>query len=107
MPAEYHINILQKLGLTIHPIKSCSAPKQSSMTVKKDKNEKIKRLCLQLLTPLKVFQRELASAFCNTVASLTAVLYGPLFYRSLKRDMLEAIKISEFDFDTYLTLSDK
>ena len=77
------------------------------MTVKKDKNEKIKSLWLQLLTPLKNCQREIAFAFRNTVASFTAVLYGPLFYRSLKRDMLEALKISKFDFDTYLTLSDK
>ena len=79
------INILQELGFTAYPIKSCLTPKQKitflgfeisscSMTiVLTNDKRKIKRLCKQLLTPHKICQRELASVIGHIVASFTAV----------------------------------
>ena len=86
------INILQELGFTIHPIKSCLTPKQkiiflgfeidpcsTTITLTKNKKEKFKRLCRQLLTLHKICQRELASVIGNIVSSFAAVPCGPLY----------------------------
>ena len=57
-----------------------------TLTLTKDKTGKIKRLCMQLLTPHKICQRWLASVIGNLVASFTAAPYSPLYYRSLEKD---------------------
>lgn len=99
------INILQELVFTIHPIKSCFTPKQKitflgfefdscskTITLTKNKKEKIKRLCKKLLTPHKICQRELASVIDNTVASSTAVPYDPFYYGSLAKDTFDTFR---------------
>ena len=60
----------------------------------------------QLVTPHKIYQRKLAFFIGNIVGRFTAVSFGSLYYRSLKKDKLEALKISKFNYDTYLTLLD-
>ena len=112
------IIILHELGFMIKPIKSCLTPKQKiaflgfeidscsmSLTLTKGKKGKIKSLCKQLLTFRKICLRELASVIVNIAASFTIVSYGSLYYKSLEKDRLEALKISKLNYDTNLTLS--
>ena len=71
-----------------------------TITLRKDKKEKIKKSCQQLLTPRKICHRELVSAIANVVANFTAVPYGPLYYRIIEKGKLELFKISKFNYDT-------
>ena len=77
-----------------------------TITLTNDKKEKIKRLCKQLQTLRKICKRELASVIGNIVTTFRAVPYDHLYYTSLGNNKLETIKISKFNLDTYLTLSD-
>ena len=76
-----------------------------TITLTKNKKEKIKSSSKQLLTPLKICQGEIASVIGNIVASFTTVPYGTFHYRNLEKDKLEALKISKYNCDAYLTLS--
>ena len=71
-----------------------------TITLRKDKKEKIKNLCQQLLTPRTICQREVVSVIANVVVSFTAVPYGPLYYRIIEKGKLELFKISKFNYDT-------
>ena len=66
-----------------------------AISLTKDKKEKIKSLCKQLLTPHKICKRELASVISNTVTSFTAVPYVLLYSRDLENNKLETIKLSK------------
>ena len=49
--------------------------------------------------------RKIASFIGNLTASLPAVPFGKLHYRSLEREKISALKISKGDFDAKMTLS--
>lgn len=42
----------------------------------------------------------------NIAGSIATVPSGPLYYRILEKDKLEALKVFKFNYDTYLTLPD-
>lgn len=86
-------------GFMIQPTKSFLTSKQNiiflgfdvdswnvTITLRKDKTEKIKRLSEKLLKSHKIRQRELRSIIFNIVSSFIAIAYGPIYYRSLEKD---------------------
>ena len=112
------VHLLQQLGFTIHPDKSILTPTQQitflgfdidsekmTMSLTKNKKEKIIRLCSQLLHNKCPTIRELAQVIGNIVASFPAVTYGPLHYRSLELDKIYSLRRYAYNFDKPATIS--
>lgn len=112
------VNVLRKLGFTIHVDKSLLLPTQEitflgfvfnsismTITLTSEKKEKIVLLCKEVLSSNKLTIRKMASLIGNLVSSLPAVPFGKLFYRSLERDKISALKQAKGDFDSDMVLS--
>lgn len=113
MPAKYHRHhycstetgihgttnqvMSPKLNITFFGLKIdyCSM----TLTFTKEKEEKIKNLRKQLLTPQKISQREVVYVIGNTVPSF-AVLNSPLYYRSPEKRMIAMTSMITFNYDT-------
>lgn len=112
------VKVLRKLGFTIHIDKSIFEPKQEitflgfvfnsvnmTITLTKEKKQKIYVMSNEILDSNSQTIRKIASFIGNLTASLPAVPFGKLHYRSLERDKISALKISKGDFDAKMTLS--
>ena len=112
------VKLLDYLGFTIHPVKSNFVPARSitylgflinseamKVTLPFSKVEKIKEMCSSLYHSQYVSIRYLASVIGTIVSSFPAVKFGPLHYRSLECDKIEALKFSKGNFDSYVYIS--
>ena len=110
---------ISSAGFIVHPVKSVFTPTQQiqylgvvidseSMTVKltQERMDSLKQSCHELLQVHCPSVREVAEVVGKIVASFPAVQYGPLHYRSLERDKIEALKCNKGDFDSQMTLSE-
>ena len=49
----------------------------------------------------------MASVVGHMVASFPASVFGPLYYRNIERDKINALKITNGDFDKHMQLSEQ
>ena len=110
--------MLSDLGFIIHSEKSVLVPTQNivflgfvlnpiDMTVSltKEKPQKIKTAILDFLRARRSTIRDLCKIIGMLVASFPAVSYGKLFYRQLENEKIIALKKSCGDFDSTVFLS--
>ena len=106
------VDLLQKLGFTIHPEKSVLVPTQRitflgfiidsvSMTITLTNERKlaIRSSCENILSNYKVTIREVARTLGLIVSSFTAVPFGQLWYRELEKCKTQSLKRTGGDFD--------
>jgi hypothetical protein len=115
------MKLLEHLGFVVHPDKSVFIPSQGltflgfiinsktmTITLTKEKIEKLKDLIKEALaSPQKIKIRTVAKIIGHMVASLSAVLYGALYYRNIDRDKTNALKDSKGNFDKSMSISAK
>ena len=114
LPYEY------TYGFTIHPEKSVPIPTQKiiflgfiinsanmTITLTKEKKEKIFTLCKSLRSDHIHTIRTIAKFIGNIVASFPAVTLGPFFYRSLELDKISALKYHKGNFDKPIHLCEQ
>ena len=110
--------LLDKCGFTVHPDKSVLIPTQVivflgfvlnslNMTVRltPQKAEKLKNLCVEMLSRETVTIRDLAALIGQMVASEPGVPYAPRFYKQLEIEKDLALKKSRGNFDALMTIS--
>ena len=106
------------LGYVIHLTKSKFIPKQiatylgfiintirMAVTLTDEKKTDLKEKLENLLERETLAIREVASVVGHMVASFPASAFGPLYYRNIERDKINALKISNGDFDKHMRLS--
>ena len=111
--------LFEKLGFVIHPEKSVLAPTHvitylgfeinsvdMTVTLMREKKEKIFNTAASLLTLSSCSIRFLAKFIGQIVASFPGVKYGPLWYRNMENDKIEGLKMSKGKFDANIQLSE-
>ena len=110
--------LLKWLGFVVHEKKSVFKPTKqiiylgniidsSSMTVKLPE-EKIKRIieeCHALIKKSKATIRLVSRVIGLLVSSFSAVEYGPLHYRNLEMNKIDALKLSAGKFDSEMNIT--
>ena len=112
------LNVLLSLVFTIKCSKSIFEPTQKitslgfvidsknmTITVTSDKKQKIKDLCVETLRHNSLSIRDFTKLIGNLVATCETVPLGPLYYRSLEIDKINALKQYNGDFDANISLS--
>jgi len=112
------VHLLDSLGFVVHPDKSDFCPTQVieylgfiinsqtmtiSLTLKK--KEKLKELCISILSKSKLLIRDVARLLGNFSASFIAVTYGKLHYRDLEREKILALRNNKGNFDRPIILT--
>ena len=112
------IKLLDYLGFVIHPTKSVLIPSKTitylgfvinsqsmTVTLPQSKIVQIKEVCTNLCNNNKVLIRNVASTIGFIVSTFPAVKFGPLNYRALEHDKIEALKCSQGDYNHRMVLS--
>ena len=112
------IQLLQRLGFTIHVDKSQLQPKTTitflgfvinsvsmTVTLTDEKKSKLLKLIDEVLAKNLVKIRTVASLVGNMVSSFPASLYGPLYYRTIECDKNLALKQNKGNFEKMMELS--
>lgn len=112
------VNKLQSLGFILNIEKSVFIPKQEivflgfilnsvEMTVKLTQNkiDNLYQCCQKILKLKKVKILEISQLLGFMVASFPGVEYGPLFYRTLENDKIDALKYSRGDYNASMEIS--
>ncbi|KAJ8044060.1 hypothetical protein HOLleu_11420 [Holothuria leucospilota] len=112
------VNLLTELGFLVHYVKSEPEPNKEirflgfmlnseKMTISPsfEKKEKTKEKSKMLLRASSVKIRNLAEIIGVLVANFPGVEFGPLYYRSLERDKIRALKRAKGDFDSMVCIS--
>jgi hypothetical protein len=113
-------NILREYGFVINPEKSVFNATQEleflgfilnsvdmTVSITKDKSDKIMSICKSFLRSGKNTIRELCTVIGNLVASFPAVTHGKLFYRQLENEKIIALKQAKGQFDQVVSLSNQ
>ena len=66
-----------------------------TITLTNDKAHKLQFACLELLHKMLPTNREVARVIGKLVASFPGVMHGPLYYRTLERCQIVALKASK------------
>ena len=77
-----------------------------TITLSLEKQESIKKLCLEIISSPEITIRKLACVIGKIVSSFPAVKYGKLHYRELEIEKIDALKNNQGDFDRKITLID-
>ena len=112
------VSQIRKLGFTVHVDKSIFEPSQRitflgfildssqmTITLSLEKQESIKKLCLEIISSPEITIRKLACVIGKIVSSFPAVKYGKLHYRELELEKIDALKNNQGDFDRKITLT--
>lgn len=115
---KHTVQIVDRLGLTVHPTKSVLVPTQEitfvgfvlnslSMQIRltDEKADCLIQLCTSLLRKLKPTIRDLAQLIGKMVSSEPGVMYAPLFYKSLEIEKNKFLKTNKGDYDAFIQLS--
>jgi hypothetical protein len=110
--------LITRLGFVVHPSKSVFEPTQileflgfllnshtMTVTLTSKKLTKIVAACEHLLKQTSIIIRELASLIGTLVSTFPGVELGPLHYRTLEHDKDLALKRSNGNFDSEMSLS--
>jgi hypothetical protein len=110
--------LITRLGFVVHPSKSVFEPTQileflgfllnsrtMTVTLTSKKVTKIVAACEHLLKQKSITIRELASLIGTLVSTFPGVELGPLHYRTLEHDKDLALKRSNGNFDSEMSLS--
>ena len=110
--------LLQRLGFTIHPVKSQLEPKQvivflgfvinsheMSVTLTDEKKHKLYDLIEKILSRPHAVIRHVASLIGIIVSSLPGTLHGALYYRRIEMDKNSALKRCKGNYEEKMTLS--
>ena len=110
--------LITQLGFVVHPSKSVFEPTQileflgfllnshtMTVTLTSKKVTKIVAACEHLLKQRSITIRELASLIGTLVSTVPGVELGPLHYRTLEHDKDLALKRSNGNFDSEMSLS--
>lgn len=115
---ETTLIMLRKLGFVVHPKKSNFNPCQEikflgfilnseRMTVSPSPNKaaSIAECIKSLLAKTKPTIRNLAEVIGKIVAVFPGCQYGPLHYRKLEQQKIEALRAAKGDYDSLITIS--
>lgn len=115
---EATVQTFQRLGFVVHKEKSVFTPckkvkylgvwlnsETMRVTLPVERIEKIKTACLGLKMKRRFTIRELSQVIGQLVAAFSAVLWGPLFYRSLDALKTSALKQFGGDFEKTVQLN--
>lgn len=111
------VKIFSRLGFIIHPEKSVLEPRQEleflgyqlntatmKISLPNSKSADIKDACIDLYNDSKPTIRKVAKIIGKIVATFPAAQYGPLHYRKMEIEKIEALKIKgHFDRPMYLS----
>ena len=113
------VSLMQKLGFIIHKTKSVLVPTKDivflgnvihssdmTVTLPSEKVSLIVQECLRLSRKLQESIRKVASVLGLLVSTFSAVEFGPLHYREVEKEKIEALKVSKGDFDCKMMISD-
>ena len=112
------VDLLSKLGYTIHADKSIFIPTQeivflgfilnsNTMTISltDEKKKKIKNMCIDTIKNPCISIRRLASIIGNMVSAFPTLPHGRLFYRSLEFQKIDSLSIHKGNFDKNILVS--
>ena len=112
-------NLMESLGFHINYAKSVMVPTQRlehlgfiidssrmTVTLTASKVDKLICKCKAILLPKKVKIRKVAELIGILVSSFTAVQFGPLHYRAIDHDKVQALRTHHGDFDQNMCLSE-
>lgn len=113
------VHLMNDLGFVIHGKKSVLVPTKNItflgndidsvdmiVTLPKLKVQQMVSCCLKLHNKTKATIREVASAIGYMVSSFSAVEYGPLHYRTVEREKIDALKLTKGNFEAYMHVTD-
>lgn len=114
------VQLLDGLGLTVHPEKSVLFPTQilvflgfvlnsilMIVSLTMQKAQKVVSLCQHRLQNRRCTIREFAELIGTLVSTEPGIEYAPLFYRGLEREKAEALKVNYGNFEAKITLSNE
>lgn len=76
-----------------------------TLTLPKEKQQKISFTCRNLRKTHAPTIREVAKTIGMIVATFEAVPLGPLYYRAIELDKIEALKINKDNFEAKMNIS--
>ena len=113
------VGLMTELGFIVHPNKSVLVPTQDisflgndihsrdmTVTLPQNKVKLIVQECSKLRKKHVETIRIVARILGLMVSTFTAVEYGPLHYRNIEREKIEALKSSRGDFDGLMLISE-
>ena len=113
-------NLFESLGFIVHSEKSVMIPckklkylgfwidtEKMQVTLPDDKISKVKLECSNLMNASVITIRDLAKVIGILVSCFPAVLWGPLYYRNLDADKIEALRLNYGNFDALTVLGNK
>lgn len=113
------IQLMDSLGLTIHPHKSSCVPSKQitfvgfilcseTMTVRlpPEKKLSIKQLCQEIITSKFITIRIFAKLIGSLVASEPGVQYAPLFYKPLEHIKDRNLNFKRGNYESYMKVTD-
>ena len=108
-------DILTQLGFIVHPEKSVLVPivflgfklntETMKITLPDNKALEVKQLCIELVQTTKPSIRQVAKVIGKIISTFPAVQYGPLFYRTLERGKIHALRLNKGHFNRKMMLS--
>ena len=117
--ADYLVKLLEKLGFFVNREKSMLVPSsrilylghiidsvEFKVYLPDEKTEKIIGLCEKLLQKRKLLIREIARLIGLFTSSMYAVNLAALYFRYLDRDKVNALRLSNNDYDGEILLSE-
>ena len=75
------------------------------ITLPENKAVEVKQLCVELVQTEKPSIRQVAKVIGKIISTFPAVQYGPLFYRTLEREKIDALRMNKGHFDRKMVLS--
>ena len=112
--------LFQKLGFVVHPEKSVLVPSHKitylgfvidsqcmTVTPTLERKQKILERCSRLLKEGSSTIRELAQLIGQVVASFQGVKFGPLWYRNMEHDKVNALRQSKGNYDAVVFFSEE
>ena len=112
------VKLIRSVGYTVHAKKSILVPTQEidflgfilnsanmTVTLLQEKKEKIRSLCLDILSNPHITIQKLACIIGNFISAMPAIPFGKLHYRTLETSKILALKHNAGNFDSMLSLN--
>lgn len=113
------VEIFDDLGFVVHPIKSVLTPVQKitylgveidtvdmSLTITTERKSRLIEVCQKVVNNRQNVIRDVAQVVGLLVSSFIAVPHGPLYYRTIEREKIMALRQNGNRWDKMMVLSD-